>query len=993
MLRRTISRGFKKLSLKNKILLSIISVIILITISNAFVLRFVIVPSLISELKRRGVGIAQSIAERSRDHLLAYHESELSSLVFDEKYLGDRKLFVSYVLVQDKDQKVLAHTFINNLPSDVLYANFVSSDKKASTILLSTLDSPVYDIAVPVLEGLKQIGSVRLGLSKKFIDRLIFNVSILLFIGLFLIIFVSFFVSKWLSSYITRPVSELTNIANRVSQGDLDVAFGTDEQVECWKLRDCGLRDCPVYEKSDARCWTVVGTLLRRDPGLRFPEKLSECRKCIVHRTHSGDELVELADTFSHMVSELKKSQGELQRARDELERRVEERTGELSVANEKLRREIEDRRQVQEALRQVQRQQQAILDASIDVIMQIDDQMKIVWMNRMAAAAGNGNPADLIGQTCYRFFQNSDRPCPGCPCTKALRTGQIEHATMRFHHKNTSEECYWETHGVPLKADSGRVVGVIVISRDVTEKAKAEQAMIQAKEDWENTFDAITDMVMLLDSEQRIIRANKATATVLKTNTESLVGKRCFEVVHKRSAPIAQCPMVYTMKTLKPKTKDIVEPNIGGIFICSTSPILDVDGKLRGFTHTLKDVTESRRLASRLQQAQRLESLGTLAGGIAHDFNNLLMAIQGNASLLLLDIGPSHPHYKRLKSIENQVESGSNLTRQLLGYARKGKYEVGVLDFNQLVLEISETFGRTRKDITIINNLMDNLRAVEADKGQIEQLLLNLFVNAADAMPAGGTLTLETMNVSGKSLTTASSKPKAGDYVLLRVADTGVGMDEETKSRVFEPFFTTKEMGRGTGLGLASAYGIVKGHGGYICVDSELGKGTTFSVFLPATERELRDNGKAPSQLAKGSGTILLVDDEALILELGKELLDAIGFQVLTANGGQEAIEFYERRRDDIDLVILDIVMPKMSGGQTFDRLKAINPDIKVLLSSGYSINGEAKEILTRGCKGFIQKPFTVQKLSVKINEILGEIEFVQSDDPQIELSKSCSE
>jgi CheY-like chemotaxis protein len=366
------------------------------------------------------------------------------------------------------------------------------------------------------------------------------------------------------------------------------------------------------------------------------------------------------------------------------------------------------------------------------------------------------------------------------------------------------------------------------------------------------------------------------------------------------------------------------------------------------------------------------MEAIGTLAGGIAHDFNNLLMGTQGNISLMLLDIDSSHPHYERLKNIEKQVQSGSKLTSLLLGYARKGKYEVKPVDLNELVEETSDTFGRTRREITIHQELAEDLFAIEADQTQIEQVLLNLFVNAGDAMSGGGDLILKTMNTTHDEMKGKLYDPKPGDYVLLTVTDTGIGMDKETMERIFDPFFTTKEMGRGTGLGLASAYGIIKGHGGYIEVDSKEGQGATFSIYLPASGKKVPKPVKTSDQLIKGTGTVLLVDDEEVILEVGKELLEGMGYQVLTAKDGKEAIEVYKKNLDEIDIVLLDMVMPNMGGGDAYDRMKEINPDIKALLSSGFSIDGEASEILERGCNGFIQKPFTMKGLSGKIMEIL---------------------
>jgi CheY-like chemotaxis protein len=324
------------------------------------------------------------------------------------------------------------------------------------------------------------------------------------------------------------------------------------------------------------------------------------------------------------------------------------------------------------------------------------------------------------------------------------------------------------------------------------------------------------------------------------------------------------------------------------------------------------------------------------------------------------------------LKNIEKQIQSGARLTSHLLGYARKGKYEVIPLDLNLLVEDTSDTFGRTKKQITIHRELAKDLFAIEADPTQIEQVLLNLCVNAADAMPGGGDMILKTTNVTHKDMKGKLYEPKPGSYVLLAVTDTGTGMYKKTMERIFDPFFTTKEMGRGTGLGLASAYGIIKGHGGYIDVDSIRGRGTTFSIYLPASKKKVRKDAKTAQRLVKGTGTVLLVDDEEVILEVGRELLEALGYRVLLAQDGKEAVKVYGKNQDKIDIVVLDVVMPGMGGGEVYDRMKDINPDIKVLLSSGFSIDGEASKILERGCNGFIQKPFTMQELSGEIGKII---------------------
>ncbi|HED00608.1 MAG TPA: response regulator [Proteobacteria bacterium] len=280
--------------------------------------------------------------------------------------------------------------------------------------------------------------------------------------------------------------------------------------------------------------------------------------------------------------------------------------------------------------------------------------------------------------------------------------------------------------------------------------------------------------------------------------------------------------------------------------------------------------------------------------------------------------------------------------------------------------------FGRTKKDITIREKYDPDLCTVEADQGQIEQVLLNLYVNAWHAMPAGGDIYLETNNVILDESYIKPYKVQPGRYAKISITDTGVGMDETIRRRVFEPFFTTKEMGRGSGLGLASAYGIIKNHGGIINVYSEKGHGTTFTIYLPASEKKIvREKGMSV-MMVKGTETILFVDDEEMIRNVGQELLEELGYKVLIARDGEEAVNIYKANKDGIDLVILDMIMPGTGGGEAYDRLKGIDPGIRVLLSSGYSINGEAAKILERGCSGFIQKPFDMQGLSTKIREIL---------------------
>jgi signal transduction histidine kinase len=317
-----------------------------------------------------------------------------------------------------------------------------------------------------------------------------------------------------------------------------------------------------------------------------------------------------------------------------------------------------------------------------------------------------------------------------------------------------------------------------------------------------------------------------------------------------------------------------------------SISPLYH-DEEIVGATCVARDVTERKKLESKLIQAQKMESIGTLAGGVAHDFNNLLMGIQGYTSLMLLDLDAIHPHYARLKSIEEQVRSGADLTKQLLGFARGGKYQVTTIDLNDVIEKSSVMFGRTKKEISIHCNLDSNLWPVEADRGQIEQALLNLYVNAWQAMPGGGKLYIDTQNIiiGDNYVSTFTIEP--GNYIKISVTDTGLGMDDKTIERIFDPFFTTKEMGRGTGLGLASVYGIIKGHRGMIKVYSEKGHGTTFTIYLPSSTKNVMPEKELHSveETLRGHETILLVDDEEVILDVSKAILENLGYRIISSD------------------------------------------------------------------------------------------------------------
>jgi two-component system, cell cycle sensor histidine kinase and response regulator CckA len=543
-------------------------------------------------------------------------------------------------------------------------------------------------------------------------------------------------------------------------------------------------------------------------------------------------------------------------------------------------------------------------------------------------------------------------------------------------------------------------LVHVLALMQDITERKQADEALIENRRRLADVIDFLPDATLAIDNEKRVIIWNKEIEKMTGVPAADMIGKGdyAYTVPFYGEARPQLMDLIFNdndkamaryTNIVRDGDSFIAEAfcnalysNKGAWVYLKTSPLHDQFGKIIGAIESIRDITEHKRaedekvkLEIQLQQVQKFEAIGTLAGGVAHDFNNLLMGIQGRVSLLSFDLEASHPHLEHIQAIEEYIRSATNLTKQLLGFARGGKYEVKPIDLNELVLESSAMFGRTKKEIRIHTKCQALPLVVQADRGQIEQVLLNMYINAWQAMPPdGGELYLET-KIS--TLDEAYCKPhqaEPGRYVRVSITDTGSGMDEATRQRVFDPFFTTKGKKRGTGLGLASAYGIIKNHGGFITVYSEIGRGTTFNIYLPLSDKEAHREVSLDGGIIKGSATILLVDDEEMIIEVGQAMLERLGYRVVVCRGGLETVNVITDIGKEIDLVILDMIMPGMDGGATFDRIREIQPEIPVILSSGYAINGDADKIMRRGCNGFIQKPYNISELSQKIRKVLDE-------------------
>jgi two-component system, cell cycle sensor histidine kinase and response regulator CckA len=515
-------------------------------------------------------------------------------------------------------------------------------------------------------------------------------------------------------------------------------------------------------------------------------------------------------------------------------------------------------------------------------------------------------------------------------------------------------------------------------------ERKHSEQRLKESEDKYRRILANIEDGYYEVDLNGHFTFFNQAMGAILGYAPGEIKGLNLKQLTDQNNAAKIEAAFERVMHTgLSTKTTDwqFFRKDGAVCFLeCSVALMTRSDSAAVGFRGIARDVTDRimaqdarKRLEERLQQSQRLEALGKLAGGIAHDFNNLLMGIQGRASLIMADTPKDHPNLNQLRGIEECVNSAANLTRRLLGFARGGKYDVKPADINDLIQKTAEMFGRAKKEIAVITHFAEPVWKVEVDTHQIEQVLLNLFVNAWQAMPNGGSLTVKTEKLI---LSPKESQPlgiRPGNFVRVSVTDTGIGMDKEILPKIFDPFFSTKDMGGGAGLGLASVYGILKNHHGAISVYSEKGRGSTFNFYLPASAQTVpADKAVAIGEIARAPATVLLVDDETMIIEVGRDILKMSGYTVLTASSGHEALSIFKTKHTEIDLVILDMIMPSMGGGELFERLKQIQPEVKVLLSSGYSMNEQVLEILNKGCNGFIQKPFNIKQLNAKLREML---------------------
>jgi two-component system cell cycle sensor histidine kinase/response regulator CckA len=640
---------------------------------------------------------------------------------------------------------------------------------------------------------------------------------------------------------------------------------------------------------------------------------------------------------------------------------------------------DVTERKKSDEALKQQQTELRILFDLTPAMIFFKDTENRILRFNkRFADTFGNSalrieNGKSTETQSREAKFYADD--------LEVIHSGMPKLGIIETHRDLHGQDIWIQTDKVPVFDQDGKVRGIVVMCQDITERQRGEQslrllnsAVLQSKE-----AILITDADLDLPGP-RVVFVNPAFTKMTGYAAEEIIGK---------TPRILQGPQ--TDKTVLSRLRKNLESGqeFAGETInyrkngqqfdleWQTAPIRDAGGTTTHYLAIQRDITVRKRFEAQLFQSQKMETVGKLAGGVAHEFNSILTAIIGQSEILIDDLPEGTPLAESATEINKAAGRAAILTRQLLAYGRKQLLQPETLDLNLIVAEMDGVFHHLMGgsvDIQIVPAAA--LQAVQADVGQVEQVIMNMIINARDAMPNGGKLTLETANVSfDQESVDRYPELKPGDYVMLAISDTGTGMSAEVKARLFEPFFSTKEVGHGTGLGLSTCYGIIKQSGGHISVYSELARGTTFKIYLPQVEQRVKTPGQRPElpALPRGTETILLVEDDPALREMAATLLRRLGYTVLPAANGIEALSLKQQRGvGHIDLLFTDIVMPHMSGKELSERVVALYPHTRVLFTSAYTEHSILHQgVLDKGL-ALLQKPFTPNALAKKLREVL---------------------
>ncbi len=628
---------------------------------------------------------------------------------------------------------------------------------------------------------------------------------------------------------------------------------------------------------------------------------------------------------------------------------------------------DITERKKAEYALRLAEKEKTLILDSLAELVIYLDPQLNILWANKPAANILKLSGPETKKHFCYMHWHESAEPCMQCPVVHALQTNQIHQQEIK-----SPDGRIWLVKAYPVRDDYNFITGVVEVTLEITEQKKAEERLNLALE---VTSDAIWDWnyitgdayfspryytMLGYDPNEFPARFQCWLDLLHPDDKEESIRKVNEHIEGKRS----QFEFEFRMKTKSGDWK----------WVLARGKVVERDenGKVLRLLGTHVDISERRALENKLIQAQKMDSIGNLAGGVAHDFNNMLGGIMGYASLLLYNI-TDEKNRTYVENIISSAERAADLTRQLLAFGRRGKNLIENININDIVQQVLKIIKHTiDKSIKISITLNPKTALIDGDPTQIEQTVMNLLINAVESMPTGGLLNIKTDNTFLDSRY-CENHPNVnpGVFLKLSISDTGYGMTEEVQKHIFEPFFTTKKDGhvKGTGLGLATVYGIIRNHNGIIEVESQVNKGSTFTVYFPESKHEReKPTKKIKSEIRTGKGTILVVDDEDIVRDMVHEMIASFGYNVVTAVNGLEAVKIYKEKYREFDCVIIDMIMPDMGGKETFIEMKKINPDVKALLATGFAQDGRAQEIIDLGVQSFLQKPFNLAELSQKI-------------------------
>ncbi len=640
---------------------------------------------------------------------------------------------------------------------------------------------------------------------------------------------------------------------------------------------------------------------------------------------------------------------------------------------------EVISQKRAEQALRNNEERYRGVVEDTPVLICRFNSDGEITFVNKAYCEYFSRTPETLINSKFLSLIPEDDREI----VWNNIQALTLDSPTQIHEHQvvTATGEIRWQRWTNRALFDGGGMLfGYQSIGEDITDHKRTEQELKKSLVEWQSTFDAVNAAIWILDKNQRIVRSNSNVEYIFDKPYHDLIGQHCWDVFHSTQKPLPQCPLPLARKSLHRETMEIKMEK--GWFEIAVDPILDEAGNFNGAVHIVTDITkrkqselEKEKLHAQLIQSQKMESVGRLAGGVAHDFNNMLSVIMGHAELAMEEAPPSSALHQDLTEIVKAAQRSADLTRQLLAFARKQTVIPKVLDLNDAVTGTLKMLRRLiGEDIDLIWKPGAELWSVMIDPAQIDQVLANLCVNGRDAISGVGKISIETQKaVLDDAYCADHPGSRPGDYVMLAVSDNGHGIDEAIRDNIFEPFFTTKAAGRGTGLGLATVYGIVKQNDGFINVNSEQGLGATFKIYLPRTqeiEKEVEDSVEV-SEL-HGTETVLLVEDEETILKLAEKVLTNFGYTVLCAQSPEEAIELARHHADEIQLMITDVVMPVMNGLELKEKVTQILPSIKIIFMSGYTSDVVIHHGILEGEVHYLPKPFTVRGLGSMVRDVL---------------------